>query len=120
MIAAPLTALALLFAMPHHPSEDQQSFSEALWYAAADARGTLLCDQQLAKRHQKLFDKRFGMRIDSLRRRYFAKHPADPSFDIIPICRRSTAHRAEQVRFRSALDDFEPKLLALERTYGGH
>lgn len=119
MIAAPLTALALLIAMPHHLSEDQQSLSEALWYAAADARGTLLCDRQLAERQQKLFDKRFRKRIDSLRRSYFAKHRPDPSFDIIPVCRRSANRRLEQAQLRDALNDFEQKLLELERTYGG-
>jgi hypothetical protein len=116
----PLIAFASFYGTQASSAEQAytQTLSQALYYASLKARGELLCDRELGREQGQKFDRRYGRRIDALKREYFAAHGPDPTFDIaLGTCSRFRDAKTRERNLKKALDDFEPELGRLEQQF---
>jgi hypothetical protein len=94
-----------------------QRLSERIYYAHPYQRGVFSCNRRTAERQQHEFERRFGLRIATLKRKDLTRWGPDPGFEAIALghCSRDTA--ASRARFEAALREFSLDLSAMEREY---
>lgn len=116
---------------PLRPAADRLgNLDEAIYLASEGATGRGLCDRARAERYAADFDRRYGNRIEALKRSYHARFGPDRDFTVVNTCRLKRHQMldgtysyainedAEREEHQAAMDAFDATLKQLEDRYG--